>query len=226
MDWQRCIFLVGSMAALAAGLGAPAVAASFNVELLDQLPLGPPETVTDVDVAGNFAFVGRGPEGLSIVDISHPSALRVVGQFNLPGQLVVNDLQVTNGRAYLTNESYNGVAVYVLDVTDPTRPVGIGAILFPLLNSAHNLWAEGASSMSATHWFRSCSPSCRTSARTTSRCSMAFSTRRAVGAGSTCGTSATPPTPCIWLPPTRTRGRARTTIAIRCGRPKIGGMWW
>jgi hypothetical protein len=105
--------------------------------------LGQPETVTDVDVAGNFAFVGRGPEGLSIVDISHPNALRVVGEFNLPGQLVVNDLQVANGRAYLSNESYNGVAVYILDVTDPTRPVGIGAILFPLLNSAHNLWAEG-----------------------------------------------------------------------------------
>ena len=143
MDWQRSVFILGSIATLAAGFSPPAGAAGFNVELLDQLPLGPPETVTDVDVDGNFAFVGRGPQGLSIVDLSNPAALQVVGEFNLPGQLVVNDLQVANGRAYLTNESYNGVAVYILDVTDPTRPLGIGAILFPLLNSAHNLWAEG-----------------------------------------------------------------------------------
>src|SRR6188768_1767869 len=140
MDWQRSALLLGAFLALAAG--PTAAAGSFNVELLDQLPLGPPDTVTDVDVAGSFAYVGRGPEGLSIVDISNPAALRLAGEFNLPGQLVVNDLQVANGRCYLTNESYNGVAVYILDVTDPTRPNGIGAIVFPLLNSAHNLWAE------------------------------------------------------------------------------------
>jgi choice-of-anchor B domain-containing protein len=131
-------------AAAAAGLAAPcSAAASFNVEFADQLVLGPPETVTDVVVQGNRAFVGRGPAGLTIVDLTDPDALRVVGEFDLPGQLVVNDVQVAGDRAYLANESYNGVGVYILDVRNPALPQVIGAILQPLLNSAHNLWADG-----------------------------------------------------------------------------------
>jgi choice-of-anchor B domain-containing protein len=134
-----------ALAVGAAGFAAPApaTAGSFNVEFLDQLVLGPPETVTDVDVAGGLAFVGRGAQGLTIVDVSNPRALRVIGEFNLPGQLIVNDVQVDGDRVYLTNESYMGVAVYILDVSVPAVPQVIGAIIQPLLNSCHNLWADG-----------------------------------------------------------------------------------
>lgn len=116
---------------------------AFHLELLDQIGLGPDETVTDVDVDGDLAYVGRGPRGLSIVDISEPGAMRLVTDWDLPGQLVVNDLAVANGRAYLTNEAYNGIAVYILDVRQPAAPIVIGAILAPLLNVAHNLTIDG-----------------------------------------------------------------------------------
>lgn len=122
---------------------AGALDTAFNMELIDQLLLGPPETVTDVDIDGSLAFVGRGPLGLSIIDVSNPGHMQVVGGFNIPGQLVVNDVQAANGRAYITNESYNGVAVYILDVRNPAVPVVIGAIIQPLLNSAHNLFIDG-----------------------------------------------------------------------------------
>ncbi len=115
----------------------------YHLALLDQVHLGPPETVTDVAVDGSFAYVGRGPRGLSIVDISRPGEMRVVADWNLPGQLVVNDLAVAGGRAYLTNEAYTGIAVYILDVRAPASPVVIGAIIAPLINVAHNLFIDG-----------------------------------------------------------------------------------
>ena len=61
--------------ALAACLsGSPAVGGSFNLDLLDHLSLGASETVTDVDVNGTYAYVGRGPLGLTIVsEISRSS---------------------------------------------------------------------------------------------------------------------------------------------------------
>ena len=137
--------LLPGIALLGALFGAAASAQSlaFNVERLDQLPLGLPETVTDVDIDGNLAFVGRGPLGLSIVDVSNAGDMEVVGQFNLPGQLIVNDVQAAGGRAYVTNEGMNGVAVYILDVTVPQSPAVIGAIIQPVLNLAHNLFIDG-----------------------------------------------------------------------------------
>jgi hypothetical protein len=138
----RGFFLGFALAGHLAG-AASALAGSFNLDLLDQLNLGPPETVTDVDVAGTYAYVGRGPLGLSVVDIANPRHLRVVSELNLPGQMVVNDVFVAGGRAYLANESYTGVAVYILDVANPAAPHIIGAIIQPILNSCHNLYAEG-----------------------------------------------------------------------------------
>lgn len=142
---------IAMAAAAVLGLVGPALAAdavaaeerASHLELLDQINLGPPETVTDVAVDGGFAYVGRGPRGLSIVDISHPGAMRVVAEWDRPGMLVVNDLAVGGGRAYLTNEAYNGIAVYILDVRVPSAPVVLGAILAPLINVAHNLFIDG-----------------------------------------------------------------------------------
>jgi hypothetical protein len=124
-----------------AGGAVRAQSIAFNLEERDQLDLGPPETVTDVDIDGNLAFVGRGPLGMTIVDVS--AGMQVVGEFNLPGQLIVNDVQAAGGRAYLTNEGFNGVAVYILDVTRPEAPLVIGAIITPVLDLAHNLFIDG-----------------------------------------------------------------------------------
>jgi hypothetical protein len=132
-----------SLTLAASLLAAPARGGSFNLDLLDQLNLGPSETVTDVDVAGSYAYVGRGPLGLTVVDISNPRHLRVVSQLNLPGQMVVNDVFVAGDRAYLANESYSGVAVYILDARNPAAPHIIGAIIQPVLIACHNLYADG-----------------------------------------------------------------------------------
>ncbi len=140
----RVAFALG-LALLALVISGRSATASeaFHLTRLDHLALGPPETVTDVDIEAGFAYVGRGPEGLSIIDVSTPGAIQRVADFNLAGQLVVNDVAVAGGRAYLTNEGHNGVAVYILDVRVPAAPAVIGAIIAPVLNIAHNLFIDG-----------------------------------------------------------------------------------
>lgn len=116
---------------------------AFNLEQLDQLLLAPPLNVTDVDMDGTLAVVGLGQFGVAIVDVSTPGEMEVAGGFNLPGQLDINDVQAANGRAYLSNAGFNGVAVYILDLTNPSQPTVMGAIIQPLLNLAHNVFIDG-----------------------------------------------------------------------------------
>jgi hypothetical protein len=92
-------------------------ASAQNVEFVGHIG----GTTNAVFVEGNYAYIGEGPR-LTILDISNPAALTVVGKtMPLPG--VVQDVYVFEGSAYVTT---GRGGLRVVDVSNPTSPVEIG----------------------------------------------------------------------------------------------------
>ena len=116
---------------------------TFNVAPVSQYWFVPVISTADVWVEGDHAFVSRQKFGLGVLDISDPATPVLVETFNPgPGDLQANDIKVHHGYAYLSNESLNGVALYILDARDPTALELVGAIRWPEMNAVHNLWLE------------------------------------------------------------------------------------
>ena len=100
----------------------------------------------DMELAGSFAYLAAGEEGLLILDVSTPPVLRLAGR--LPGwtdedrfkrpppyedivatsKASIQDLHVTGGIAYMAALS-GGLAV--VDVSDPSAPKRIGQFRTP-----------------------------------------------------------------------------------------------
>jgi len=75
-----------------------------------------------VAVQGNYAYVGVGLR-LVVLDISNPAALREVG-LTAPFPHFVSDVAVSGTRAYV---AAGGSGLRVVDISNPARPVEIGA---------------------------------------------------------------------------------------------------
>jgi hypothetical protein len=77
-------------------------------------------TCVDVQASGNHAYVARGADGVSIVDVTSPTAPFVLSQFagpGIPSKLSIND-------TLLAVADWDDFEIY--DVSDPTTPVEIG----------------------------------------------------------------------------------------------------
>ncbi len=75
------------------------------------------DTIMDVVVQGNFAYVAQGLSGLSILDISdptNPSGPSIIGSYNE----IVDSVFVSGYYAYLGN----GSNFIILDIHDPSKP--------------------------------------------------------------------------------------------------------
>jgi hypothetical protein len=94
--------------------------ASQNIEVVGQIG----DVTRDVVVRGNYAYAGFGPR-LTILNISNPYALSVVGQTPiLPG--VVNDIAIAGNYAYVTTKNNSGRGgLCVIDVSNPSAPVEV-----------------------------------------------------------------------------------------------------
>lgn len=85
--------------------------------------------VNAVKVVSPYAYIGMGPR-LVVVDISDPARCRIVGlSAILPG--IVTDVEVVEGRAYVTTSAFvdawiGGLAV--VDVTTPQSPRWVGSL--------------------------------------------------------------------------------------------------
>jgi len=82
-------------------------------------------SANDVRIVGDFAFVADGISGLAVIDVSRPAAPRVVAEESVAG--TATDLVVTGGRAYVADEQ----GLSIVDVSDPTHPVFLGAVGLP-----------------------------------------------------------------------------------------------
>ena len=102
----------------------------INTRVVAQQLLG--TETADFCVQGNFAYVARGDQGMTIIDVSNPAAPVIRGTF-APFGCHTHDVEVVGTTAYLANYVGNNtgmpvVGLYMADVSDPNAPVEIGRI--------------------------------------------------------------------------------------------------
>jgi hypothetical protein len=133
---------------LAAPQVQPLTGEGENLQLVANVPIDPGTqgvAASDLELFGNYAFVGSYGEGVVIVDISDPTHPRRVGKFSCPGGQ--NDIQLSPDGRYLAlavettsnkcHPSDEGTAI--LDISDPTSPVEIAWIgQDKLVDGSHN----------------------------------------------------------------------------------------
>jgi hypothetical protein len=86
-----------------------------------------------IAVAGNYAYIANGGDGLRIYNVSNPTNPVTVGHAaisNIPGAYSVG-VTVSGNYAYLAN-SRDGLRIY--DVSSPTNPVSLGSTDFLALS--------------------------------------------------------------------------------------------
>jgi hypothetical protein len=125
----------------AAGAQAPAphplTGAGENFQIVANVPMegGDSEVAaSDLELHGDYAFVGSYGEGMVVVDISDPTKPRRVGKFACPGGQ--NDIQLSPDGRYVAmaidttaNDCHpQDEGTSILDVSDPTKPVEIAWI--------------------------------------------------------------------------------------------------
>lgn len=108
-----------------------------NLQLVANLPLDPGtqgNAASDLELHGDYAFVGSYGEGVVVVDISDPTKPTRAGKFDCPGGQ--NDIQLSPDGRYLalaiettSNKCHPGdEGTSILDVSDPTKPMEIAWI--------------------------------------------------------------------------------------------------
>jgi hypothetical protein len=81
------------------------------------------ETVRDIFVTGNYAYLAGAADGLHIVDISNPQMPVLVSTFEMSGGFC--KVIVQGQYAYLTGGTPGGL--HVVDISDPFSPVAVGS---------------------------------------------------------------------------------------------------
>jgi RHS repeat-associated protein len=86
-----------------------------------------PGLVTDIAISGNYAYITRGTNsiygvnGLSVVDISNPLALKTVGSYQYPRDYV-SSITISGDYAYLACLT----GLEILDISNPSTPIFVG----------------------------------------------------------------------------------------------------
>jgi hypothetical protein len=126
----------------------PTTGVGENLELVANLPIDPGTqgiAASDLELHGNYAFVGSYGEGVVIVDVSDPRQPKRVGKFDCPGGQ--NDVQLSPDGRYLalaiettSNKCHPGdEGTSIIDVSDPTKPMEVGWIgQDVLVDGSHN----------------------------------------------------------------------------------------
>ena len=120
----------------------------LNTRVVAQQLLG--AETADLCVQGNFAYVARGDEGMTIIDVSNPAAPVVRGTF-APFGCHSHDVEVVGTTAYVANYVGNNtgmpvVGLYMADVSDPDAPVEVGRLEWGM-----GAWYHLAGSSSTLH---------------------------------------------------------------------------
>ncbi|MFN8180013.1 MAG: FlgD immunoglobulin-like domain containing protein [bacterium] len=121
-----------------AASGAPVAGATECVDYHDYLRIvgsvATPGSGLDVAVAGHYAYVADGGEGLAVVDFADPASPRVVSRLRLSGM----------AEAVVTDGTYAYVAdgpIEVVRVSDPEAPSLVATLALP--GGLHDLTLEG-----------------------------------------------------------------------------------
>lgn len=109
--------------------GAPAQKGAINI----------PGRSWAIYVAGNYAYVLNEIDGMSILDISDPSAPILLGTIldnNDRALSLPNRIWVAGNYAYVTSEGDHGVEI--IDVSDPSNPTHVGVIFDDITTKLYN----------------------------------------------------------------------------------------
>jgi hypothetical protein len=97
--------------------------------------IGEPIDGFNVVVEAGVAYVA-GTRGLDLIDVTVPDAPRAIGHF----EDVWNDVRVVRGETEVVAFGANSLETVVVDVTEPTRPTFVGALLGDSgVSSSHSL---------------------------------------------------------------------------------------
>jgi hypothetical protein len=110
------------------GVTLPVSAEEHSVSLVGQIG----GECRDVQVVGNYAYVGEGTS-LRVLDVSNPAKPIPRGRVRLPG--IVQGVFVSGGRAYVTD----GASLQIADIANPSSPTLLGAYTTP----AKRVWVSG-----------------------------------------------------------------------------------
>lgn len=91
-----------------------------------------------VAISGNYAYVGRGFDGVSIIDISNRSQPTIVGSYNTLGAAL--SVSVVGNYAYVADGQAGGLRI--LDISNPTIPLSVGWVDTP--GNAYGVTVVGA----------------------------------------------------------------------------------
>jgi len=111
----------------------PAIAQ--NLQLIGTGGTPPYVDVTDIEVGGNYAFLGTNNTGLLVIDISNPTNPHQVGQLSLPGML---NIFIYDNFLYavLVNAEMR-----VIDISNPANPSLIGT--YYDAHVCRDIWVAG-----------------------------------------------------------------------------------
>ena len=81
-----------------------------------------PDLITDLAIAGRYAYVADGDSGLRIVDITDPTAPNEVSAYDTPG--FASGVAVAGRYAYIAD---GGSGLRIVDIVNPAAPHEVGA---------------------------------------------------------------------------------------------------
>jgi hypothetical protein len=123
----------------------PMTGTGENMRLVANVPLEGDEespAASDIELAGDYAFVGSYGEGMVVIDIADPTHPRRAGKFDCPGGQ--NDIQLSPDATVAvmaidtkSNTCHDGQeGSVVLDISDPANPRELSFI--PIQVGSHN----------------------------------------------------------------------------------------
>ncbi len=100
---------------------------TFNATVLAELFLPSYGGCAGIWGDGEVAIVALRDGGLSLADLSDPSAPIETARWN-PGNVFVQDVKMRAGYAAASNETYDGNGVFILDISNPYLPFEVNRI--------------------------------------------------------------------------------------------------
>jgi len=82
------------------------------------------DTIYDIEIDGNNAYLAVNQSGLKIIDITNAESPSVIGDFKPAGNVSFLDVDIDGGYAYIADH-WNGLRI--IDVSDPCVPVQVSA---------------------------------------------------------------------------------------------------
>lgn len=122
--WISCVEVSGSFAFIGQGGTFVVMDVSDPNHMIHLANLIVPDFINQIKVIDSLAYLADGNGGLQIIDVSSPSTPQFKGSYSSDGS--IEDVEVSNGYAYLIEKMPTGNSLRILDISDPAAPYLVG----------------------------------------------------------------------------------------------------